>query len=84
MMFMALCRIPCSCLLGARFPASILLDVAYGYKVDDGKDELVDTIENTMIDFGIAFSLGRHLVDLFTWRERLSTVVRAPKTIRDD
>jgi hypothetical protein len=57
-------------ILGTRFPASIILDVAYGYKVNDGKDELVDTIENTMNDFNLAISLGRHLVDLFTWRKR--------------
>lgn len=46
-----------------------ILDLTYGYQVKEGKDDLVDLMEETMREFGRAAVPGAHWVDAMPWRE---------------
>jgi hypothetical protein len=43
--------------------------MTYGYRVKNGTDELVKTVEHMMNNFNKAIAFGSHLVDVFHWRE---------------
>lgn len=43
--------------------------MAYGYTVDnDGRDPLVELIEDSLRDFNVAAQPGAFLVDIIPWR----------------
>lgn len=50
---------------------SLVLDVTYGYKVQDEGDKLVALIEQVMTDGSFYVNLGSALVDVFPWIRRL-------------
>lgn len=51
-----------------RTAGAVILKMTYGYDVQEGKDELVQAIEDAMIGFGTTGVPGKYLVDVMPFR----------------
>lgn len=51
--------------------AGIILESAYGYPIEDDKDNLIERVERVMHDFSAASKAGAHLVDTIPWLEHV-------------
>ncbi|KAF9522932.1 cytochrome P450 [Crepidotus variabilis] len=54
-----------------KLAGSIILNLTYGYKVQDGQDDFVDLIEHDNENFGSAVKAGAFLVDVLPWLKYL-------------
>ena len=52
-----------------RLAASIIVPLAYGYKVQGDNDPIVQTVDKAMEDFAQAGAPGAFLADVFPFRE---------------
>jgi hypothetical protein len=50
-----------------RLAASVILDITYGYQVNEDEDAIVNFVKHTMDEFSEAAVPGAQLVDTFPW-----------------
>jgi hypothetical protein len=56
--------------------ADVILNIVYGYQIEEGKDDLVKIIEKATFELSQAIMPGQHMVDVFPWRESISSTLR--------